>query len=199
MSTQELPLFPLKTVLFPGGILPLRIFEPRYLDMVSACLRSDSRFAVVSITEGQEAGGAVQFTKLGTLADIVDFDQLQDGLLGITCRGGECINVIEHWQQTDGLHKGRIEILPAAPGGQIDERHSALVRFLRDLLAQDDIRPYRRWLQEDWTNMRWLGDRIAELLPLPLPLKIRLLDMQDAAQRLDILERILRDNNLIQY
>ena len=197
MNTLDLPLFPLKTVLFPGGVLPLRIFEPRYLDMVSRCLRSDSRFAVVSITEGQEAGETAQFTNLGTLAVIVDFDQLQDGLLGITCRGSEGIKVHKHWRQADGLNIGRIERLPALPDQQIEDHHSSLVRFLRDLLAQDDIRPYRRWLQENWTHQRWIGDRIAELLPLPLPLKLSLLEMQDPAQRLEILERILRDNNLI--
>ena len=87
MSTLEIPLFPLKTVLFPGGVLPLRIFEPRYLDMVSQCLKSDSRFGVVAIVEGNEAGTGATFTEMGTLAQIVDFDQLEDGLLGLTCRG----------------------------------------------------------------------------------------------------------------
>ncbi|MCB1715626.1 MAG: LON peptidase substrate-binding domain-containing protein [Candidatus Competibacteraceae bacterium] len=197
MSTLEIPLFPLKTVLFPGGVLPLRIFEPRYLDMVSQCLKSDSRFGVVAIVEGNEAGTGATFAEMGTLAQIVDFDQLEDGLLGLTCRGGERFTVLEQQQQADGLILGKVLLLPAEAGCQIDASHSDLVRFLRDLLSQDSVRPYRQWLTEDWTNTSWLGYRITELLPLPLPLKSSLLEMQEAEQRLDILQTILRDNKLL--
>jgi len=195
MSTT--PLFPLKTVLFPGGVLPLRIFEPRYLDMVSHCLKTDSPFGVVAITDGEEAGSVTEFAGLGTLARIVDFDQLDDGLLGITCRGEERFNVLDYQLQDDGLLRAKIEPLPAEPGQQIDTSHSDLVRFLRDLLAQESVRPYRQWMDEEWTNTRWLGYRIAELLPLPLDMKSGLLEMADSERRLEILHTLLRDNNLL--
>lgn len=197
MSTLEIPLFPLKTVLFPGGVLPLRIFEPRYLDMVSQCLKTESYFGVVTITEGNEVGQGSEFADLGTLARIVDFDQLEDGMLGITCQGSERFSVLEHQVQTDGLTTGKVLVLPTESGRLIDASHSNLVRFLRDLLSQDAIRPYRRWMEEDWTNTCWLGYRIAELLPLPLPLKSSLLEMQESERRLEILNTILQDNKLI--
>ena len=84
MTTIKIPLFPLSTVLFPSGVLPLRIFEPRYLSMVSDCMRNESEFGVVLITQGREAGQPAQFHHTGTLARIIDFDQLDDGFLGIT-------------------------------------------------------------------------------------------------------------------
>lgn len=195
---MDIALFPLNMVLFPGGVLPLRIFEPRYLDMVSHCMKNNCPFAVVSITKGQEAGSNAQFTDLGTLAKIVDFDQLQDGLLGITCTATERIVVKQNWHQDDGLNMGTVSLLPAEPKAQIDTSHAQVVRFLRQLLTQEGIRDYRQWLTEDWTDSSWVGYRIAELLPLPIALKIGLLEMEDAPQRLHILARILQDNQLLE-
>ena len=110
--TRELPLFPLSAVLFPGGPLPLRIFEPRYVDMVGRCLREGSGFAVVLLTDGNEAGEAIEFAEVGTEARIVDFDRLDDGLLGLSCVGQQRIRVLEAWRQPDGLNMGRVEDLP---------------------------------------------------------------------------------------
>lgn len=196
-TTLEIPLFPLNTVLFPGGVLPLRLFEPRYLSMVSRCMKDNTQFAVVAMTAGSEVGSQAEFVECGTLASIVDFDQLEDGLLGVTCRGGARITVLERWRQDDGLNMGKVTCLENEPGQTIDDSHQALVRFLRDLLAQDSVRQYQQWMDQDWTNTSWLGYRIAELLPLPVELKFTLLKMEDAAQRLDILQTILRDNKLL--
>src|SRR5512144_1891243 len=115
MSFQELPLFPLNTVLFPGGVLPLRIFEPRYLNMVSECMKADHGFGVVAIQEGSETGIAASFQKIGTLARIADFDRLEDGLLGITCQGGQRLQVMSHRVQADQLILGRVNFLPDDP------------------------------------------------------------------------------------
>jgi uncharacterized protein len=197
MSAQELPLFPLNTVLFPGGVLPLRIFEPRYLDMVSRCMKAGSGFAVMTIEDGQEAGQPAHFHPLGTLAYIVDFDRLDDGTLGITCRGGERVEVRNHRVDGNRLIIGTVHPLAAEEASRIDQRHTPLIHFLRELLARDEVEVYRRWLDEDWTSTRWLGFRLAELLPLPLPVKYQLLELRDAQQRLDILETILRDNRLL--
>ena len=89
MTRSTIPLFPLNTVLFPGGPLKLRIFEPRYVDMIGRCMREDTGFGVALIIEGVEAGGPARTANVGTLARIVDFEQLKDGLLGITAHGGE--------------------------------------------------------------------------------------------------------------
>jgi len=101
-ATRELALFPLNTVLFPGGPLPLRIFETRYLDMVRACMREGRGFGVVLLERGPEAGGTAQFVEVGTEASIVDFTRLEDGLLGITCIGRGRFRVLEAWRQDDG-------------------------------------------------------------------------------------------------
>lgn len=197
MSAIELPLFPLNTVLFPGGVIPLRIFEPRYLEMVSQCMKSASGFGIMLIEEGQEAGQPAVFNALGTLAHIVDFDRLDDGTLGITCRGGERLQITSHNVRSDRLIIGRGEVLISEASPQITGRHSALIRFLRDLLAREEAEAYRRWLDENWTSTSWLGFRLAELLPLPLPVKYHLLELRDAEQRLVLLENILRDNHLL--
>src|SRR5512143_1713141 len=96
MFFHLLSLYPLNTVLFPGGVLPLRIFEPRYLNMVSGCMKAGHGFAVVAIQEGSETGTAASFQKIGTLARIADFDRLENGLLGIICQGGQRLQVMSY-------------------------------------------------------------------------------------------------------
>src|SRR5256885_9760899 len=115
MHPAGLPLFPLDTVLFPGGPLPLRIFEPRYLDMVRRCLKEHSAFGVVLIVAGAEAGAVSAVADTGTSARLVDFDTLPDGLLGITCVGGRRFRVRRRWQQSDGLNLAEVDYLPEDP------------------------------------------------------------------------------------
>jgi hypothetical protein len=103
MEAAPLPLFPLHTVLFPGGPLALRIFEPRYLDMVRRCMKEHKSFGVVTIFEGAEAGAVARLATLGTCARIVDFDPLPDGLLGITCIGEERVRILRRWQQSGSV------------------------------------------------------------------------------------------------
>src|SRR3954453_18388637 len=109
----ELPLFPLSTVMFPGGLLPLRIFEPRYTDMISRCMREGTDFGVVLIRRGEEAGAVEELAGIGTGARIVDFSQLPDGLLGVMCRGSRRFRLLSHHAQADGLRIGTIEWLAA--------------------------------------------------------------------------------------
>ena len=113
MSTRTLPLFPLSTVLFPGGPLALRIFEPRYVAMVSRCMRESTGFGVVLLVEGLEAGvGAMTTAATGTEAQIVDFNRLEDGLLGLTCVGRERLRILRAWRQDDRLNLAEVEDLP---------------------------------------------------------------------------------------
>ena len=105
--SEEIPLFPLGTGLFPGGPLPLRIFETRYVDMVRRCMREESGFGVVLIERGAEAGAPSRFVQVGTEAGIVDFDRLDDGLLGLTCVGRERFRVLDAWrQEIESLYGG---------------------------------------------------------------------------------------------
>jgi len=193
-ATQELPLFPLKTVLFPGGVLPLRIFETRYLDMVSACFRTDGGFGVVTIHEGQEAGGQpASIHPVGTLARIADFDQLDDGLLGITCLGVQRLRVIGHRVQSDQLLLGQVLWLPDDPAMPLLPSHEPLSYILRDLLQNEKLAPYGRFLAPSWEDAAWVGNRLAELLPLPLHVRQALLEMTEPQQRLDILLAIFQE------
>ncbi|MGH8136230.1 MAG: LON peptidase substrate-binding domain-containing protein, partial [Steroidobacteraceae bacterium] len=133
---RELPLFPLNTVLFPGGPLPLKIFEPRYLDMVSRCLREQSGFAVVLITEGQETAATASFAATGTEAGIVDFDSLAGGLLGISCVGHQRVRVLEAWREADGLNWGRVIALDADPVLAVPPEQAWLIEVVRRVLPE---------------------------------------------------------------
>lgn len=193
----QLPLFPLNVVLFPGGVLPLRIFEPRYLDMVSECMKQGSGFGVMTIEEGTDTDHSACFHALGTVAEIVDFDRLDNGLLGITCRGGERVLIQSQYRRDDQLIIGEGEPQEVEPDVPVDATHRPLTSFLGNILEREEVEPYRRWLREDWHSANWLGFRLAELLPLPLSVKHHLLEMRDARERLDILATILRDNRLL--
>ncbi|MDX1655156.1 MAG: LON peptidase substrate-binding domain-containing protein [Candidatus Competibacteraceae bacterium] len=197
MTTVEMPLFPLNTVLFTGGPLTLRIFEPRYLDMVGQCMREGQGFGVVLIEEGEEAGGDNEFVTTGTVARIVDFDQLEDGLLGITCRGQQRFRVLDQWVRSDKLNLGTVELLPEAPRTPIDDDHEPLVDLLASLLDREEVAPYRQLIDEDWASAYWLGCRLAELLPLPLPVKQALLELDDPGQRLDVLRAVLQEHQVL--
>ncbi len=187
-AIQELPLFPLNTVLFPGGVMPLRIFETRYLDMVSACLRTDAGFGVVSIHQGSETGHQpVSIHPVGTLARIVDFDAMEDGLLGITCLGVQRLRVVGHRVQSDQLLLGQVQWLADDPLQTPASNHQPLVRALRDLLESAEWAAQSRFLVPDWEDAAWIGNRLAELLPLPLSVRQALLEMTEPRQRLDLL------------
>ena len=196
-TTQELPLFPLKTVLFPGGVLPLRIFETRYLDLVSRCMRTDSGFGVVTIHEGDEAGGQpVSIHPVGTLARIVDFDQTEDGLLGLTCLGVQRLRVVGHRVQPDNLLIGQVLWLPDDPLESPLPGHEPLAHVLRDLLDHEELQPYVRFLAPDWDSAAWIGNRLTEILPLPLEIRQALLELTEPRQRLDILLALFQEQRI---
>ncbi len=191
---MELPLFPLRTVLFPGGSLPLRIFEPRYLDMIKWCMRENSGFGVVLIRTGEEArvsSNAEQpdiFT-VGTEARIVDFNQLSDGLLGIVGRGGTKFRVEESWEQSDHLLMGRVQALPEEPEGELTTEHEELVVVLRQLVKHPMIE--KLGLDVDFDNARSVSWRLSELLPIEPEIKQSLLQMALPRERLAELLRIM--------
>jgi len=184
-EVRELPLFPLNAVLFPGGPLPLKIFEPRYLDMVSRCMREQSGFAVVLVSEGEEASIATSFAATGTEARIVDFDRLEDGLLGISCLGRERVRVVEAWREPDGLNRGRVLDIAADPVVAVPPEQAWLADVVKQVLpeAGDTYRHVER--RED---AAWIANRLAELLPLALADKQSLLELSDPLERLSVLE-----------
>ncbi len=184
-EVRELPLFPLRAVLFPGGPMPLRIFEPRYLDMVSRCLREQTGFAVVLLGEDEEAEEATSFAATGTEARIVDFDRLEGGLLGISCIGGERVRVVEAWREPDGLNRGRVLDIAADPVVPVPPDQAWLAEVVLQVLP-DAEDTYRHVERRD--DAAWVGNRLAELLPLSLTDRQALLELSDPLERLAVLE-----------
>lgn len=189
-AVRELPLFPLNTVLFPGGPLPLRIFETRYVDMVRRCLREETGFGVVLIAEGREAGGPARFVEVGTEASIIDFDRLEGDLLGIRCRGRERFRVLEAWRDTDGLNLGRIEPLTSQPGRVVPPQFTHLVTILRRILPE--LGELYASVERRFEDAAWVGHRLAELLPLATPDKQVLLEMDDPVARLEAIAPLIK-------
>lgn len=178
-----IPLFPLNAVLFPDGPLKLRIFEARYIDMIGRCMREGTGFGVALIREGVEAGGEAFTVAVGTSARIVDFEQLKDGLLGITALGERSFRIGSVNQQPDGLNVAQIEWLEAEPSVQVPQECGYLVRLLQHALPQ--LAPVYDFTPIRYEDASWVGMRLVEILPLPLPEKQRCLEMQDPLRRLE--------------
>jgi len=159
-----LPLFPLRTVLFPGGLLPLRLFEPRYLDMIGQCMRTASPFGVILIVAGGETGPVTALAHIGTSAQVVDFEQRADGLLGILCRGIRRFRLHGSEVRADGLHVGQVEWLPVAASVPLTAKDQPLVAVLRKVLVK--MGETGRFLEPRYEDADWVSNRIAELLPL---------------------------------
>lgn len=182
MEAVTLPLFPLQTVLFPGGPLALRIFEPRYLDMVRRCLKEQAGFGVTTILEGAEAGAVARIATTGTRARLVDFDQLEDGLLGITCVGEQRFRVQRRWQQADGLHLAQVEYLQAETPQELPAELAHLADLLREVLPKLG-RGYAH-VEARYADAGWVANRWAEVLPLSTEEKLALLELDAPLERL---------------
>jgi Lon protease-like protein len=182
MSTPALPLFPLDTVLFPGGPLSLRIFEPRYLDMVRRCLREQTPFGVVRLVQGEEAGAAGEVAGIGTSARPVDFGTLEDGLLGIVCLGEQRFRVGRRWRQQDGLNLAEVEYLPAEEGCELRAECAHFADLLRDVLPKLG-RAYA-YAPLHYGDAGWVANRLAEILPLSGAEKQALLEVAEPLARL---------------
>lgn len=197
MHDTETPLFPLRSVLFPGGHLPLRIFEPRYLDMVQRCHAQGLPFGVVALTEGEEVrrregGGFARegFHDVGTLARITRFEREQPGLIRIHCIGAQRFRLLDRRCLSHGLWVGRPALLADDAAVAVPEDLASCAHQLQDLLAGWTARgeaadlplqpPYR------WDDAGWLANRWAELLPMPVDARQRLMALDNPLLRLEL-------------
>ena len=185
---MEVPLFPLRTVLYPGGPLPLRIFEPRYLDMVSKCLRDSSPFGVLLIKTGSEAGMATTYD-IGTLARITDWYQGSDGLLGITAVGDQRFRLLASSRQSDGLAIGDIELIPTETTRTLPDEFRPLANILSGVL--DDLGRLYEPLDKKYDDAGWVGYRFAEILPISPEQKQSCLEADDPVRRLEMMREVL--------
>lgn len=191
---QEIPLFPLGTVLLCGGRLPLQIFEPRYLDLVARCMKTDTGFGVVLIREGSEArrpddDGPPSVFDVGTYATIVDFNALANGRLGILCAGGEKFRIHRSWEAADKLLMADVEFLPQERIAAVGEEFRPLVETLRVLVKHPMIQQLA--LDVDYEDARSVSWRLAELLPLAAETKQSLLQMPLPRERLVEIRRLI--------
>ncbi len=184
-DSNVIPLFPLRTVLFPGGPLPLRIFETRYTDMVSRCMREQSPFGVLLIQEGEEAGNVSTTVSVGCTARIADFNALPDGLLGISCVGERKFRVERVWRATDGLNLGEVTWLPEEPSLVLPAEYSRLVDVVRRALGE--LEDHYQFVDRKFDDASWVSSRLAELLPIHPNDKQALLEIEDPIRRLEAL------------
>jgi len=193
---DEIPLFPLHTVLFPGGLLPLRVFEPRYMEMVSTCLRANEPFGVCLIREGREVGAPAVPHSVGCLARIVQWDMQQLGVLTIVARGERRFRILERSVQRDGLARARIELLAEEGNEAVPEESEVGVRLLRAILDEDVDAGARIEQPFRFESASWVSARLAETLPLSPALKQDLLETDAGDRRLEALCELLRKQKL---
>lgn len=199
-GTWSLPLFPLRTVLFPGGLLPLRVFELRYVEMTKACLRDARPFGVCLITRGEEVAreGAPppEIARVGTLARITDVDMPQMGILHVSTQGGARFEIRRHAADASGVLVADVTTIADEPSHALSETYAPLARLLALIAARIGARNFPADVRYD--DASWVGHRLAELLPLPLPLKQSMLEVNDANLRLAALKQYSEREGLLQ-
>ncbi|SNS20741.1 hypothetical protein SAMN06265795_101520 [Noviherbaspirillum humi] len=200
------PLFPLKTVLFPGGALPLRVFETRYIDMVRECMREELPFGVVLIKSGQEVGAAAEPEAVGCLAHITSWEMPSLGLMMLQTRGGLRFRILETRVLTDQRLEARIAMLmPEAPAPVTDDLHGCAIS-LETVIANieavgqaeqgsDFDSPFTRPLHFD--DAGWVANRWCEILPIPLAARQKLLELDDPLDRLAIVQKYLKQHDIL--
>jgi uncharacterized protein len=192
---QAVPIFPLNTVLFPGGILPLKIFEVRYMDMAKDCLKRDTPFGICLIREGEEVGTPAVPEPVGCLARIADCDVENLGVLKVRAEGIERFRIVSSEVNKQGLIVGEVESLASEPAVSEAPGMAECVEFLRKVIAGIGTERFSEPLLYD--DASWVSFRLAEILPLRTDVKQRLLELTDAELRMGILHRFLRQQKLV--
>jgi Lon protease-like protein len=209
---MKLPLFPLNTVLFPGGVLPLRLFEARYMDMARDCLREKTSFGVCLVRQGGATGTAAATEAVGCTATITEWDMQQLGLLLVRTVGGTRFRILTRTAQPDGLQLAEVEMIDADADGPLAPEHSSCADLLRRII--DDLQSQRAARRAEMESevlggpafepphqldsRVWVGNRLCEVLPVPLKAKQKLMELQDADARLAIVTRYLKQHAVFQ-
>jgi len=191
--SEEVALFPLHTVLFPGGRLPLRIFEQRYMEMAKTCLRDNAPFGVCLIHQGKEVGEPAVPVGVGCLARIAEWDMPQLGVLQVTARGESRFRILHQRVQADGLVRASIELLPEGDDAPLPDAAARYAKLLERVIEQHPAlleRPHRL------DSSAWVSARLAELLPLPLEAKQALLETENGRARLEKLDALVGSQSI---
>jgi Lon protease-like protein len=192
--TREIPLFPLRTVLFPDGLLPLKIFEQRYLDMTKACIRDGSAFGVCLIREGGEVGEPALPHPVGCTARIVEWDMPHLGIFQLLCRGETVFRIMQHWSGSNGLVSAVVEEREMAPRMSLPAEFEELGKLLRRIIDTVGAESFPAPILLD--DAHWVSCRLSEALPLDPEIKQRLLEAGDVHERLAQLQALLKDKSV---
>ncbi|MFN7780688.1 MAG: LON peptidase substrate-binding domain-containing protein [Betaproteobacteria bacterium] len=209
---MTLPIFALNTVLFPGGVLPLRIFEARYLDMARECLRDGQPFGVCLVARGREVGGAATTEAVGCTATIAEWDMQQLGLLLVRAVGGTRFRIRARSVQPDGLLRAEVEPIAPDADGPLAPAHADCADLLRRIVDDLDAQRAARQASAEppvlggppfepphrFDSRVWVGNRLCEVLPVPLAAKQKLMELPDASARLDIVTRYLKQHAVLE-
>ena len=216
-TLTRVALFPLSVVLFPQGVLPLRVFEARYMDMVRDCMRDETSFGVCLVADGKGAStnGSAATAEVGCLARITAWDMQQLGLLQIRTVGADRFRLLASESQPNGLMIGEIDLIEADEDQPIPDEHrpcvGLLTRIIEDMSAQlaekrrtgeaDDGSPVLAQLPFEepfrMESSAWVSNRLCEVLPVPLKAKQKLMELTDAATRLDIVHTYLKQHSVL--
>ena len=198
---EDLPLFPLHAVLFPGGLLGLKVFEARYLDLVTTCLREQQPFGVVALRSGHDVrqpGQKVSFEAVGTLAELINADSDRPGILQVRCRGGSRFRVLSSQQRADGLWLARTEPVTDDAARAPSESQIPTVRGLAEAIASlkaqgtvPFLEPYR------FDDAGWVSNRWCEILPISQAAKFKLMELPDPLVRLQLVDDYLRSKGVV--
>jgi uncharacterized protein len=193
-TLEEIPIFPLNTVLYPEGTLPLRVFEARYMDMARDCLKTKAPFGVCLIVDGKEVGEPATPAEVGCAAHIAECDMQQLGVLNLITRGGKRFRIAQRSVGAQGLVKARVEWLPVEHDAPMPQQYSACVNILKAIAGDDRF----RHLMADarFESASWIGYRLSEILPIPLRIKQQLLEIEGAVARLAVLYQFLEQRGL---
>jgi uncharacterized protein len=192
---MKCPIFPLNAVLFPGGLLPLRVFEARYTDMTRDCMKQDKPFGVCLIREGSEVGAPAVPEAIGCLAKILEWDMPQLGLLNLKTRGTQRFRIRERESDAQGLITAEVELIPADKSLEVPKEYAGCARLL-EMVVQDQGKAI--FAEPHALNdAAWVGYRLSEILPIPLLAKQKLLELTDSLARLSILQRFLESRGLV--
>lgn len=202
----RIPLFPLNTVLFPGGVLPLKIFEARYVDMVRDCMKEEIQFGVVLIRSGQEVGTAAEPEAIGCLAQIVDWDMPQLGVLMLRTEGGQRFRILQSTVLPDQRIEAEVEMIAPDPVVAPSNPHIECARALK--LVIDDINRQGKTEQGDefespfpqeshFDDAAWVANRWCEILPISLQARQKLLELEGAGQRMAVVHQFLKQHEIL--
>ena len=195
MTALRIPIFPLNTILFPGGLLPLRVFEARYMDMTRDCLKNEQPFGICLIRQGKEVGEPATPEQVGCLARIISWDMQQLGLLHLKVLGGQRFRIVSSDVGPLGLVSAEVQLFADETAVALPEDLRDCARLLESIAAQSASPLFAE--PHDLGNAVWVGNRLAEILPLPNATKQQLLELTDGLARAQVLRHFLQRQGVL--